>query len=61
MVGLIGLAKTNFSPDGKIFVHGELWNAVSADPVSAGQEIEVTKIEGLTLHVKPVLPQREEH
>ncbi len=61
MVGLIGLAKTNFSPDGKIFVHGELWNAVSSDPVSAGQEIEVTKMEGLILHVKPVLPQREEH
>ncbi len=61
MVGLIGLAKTNFSPDGKIFVHGELWNAVSSDSVSAGQELEVTKIEGLILHVKPVLPQREEH
>ncbi len=61
MVGLIGLAKTNLSPDGKIFVHGELWNAVSTDSVSAGQEIEVTKMEGLILHVKPVLPQREEH
>ncbi len=60
MVGMIGLAKTNLSPDGKIFVHGELWNAVSADSVSAGQEIEVTKIEGLTLHVKLVLPHREE-
>ena len=60
MVGLIGLAKTNLSPDGKIFVHGELWNAVSSDSVSAGQEIEVTHIEGLTLHVKPVLPHRED-
>jgi len=60
MVGLIGLAKTNLSPDGKIFVHGELWNAVSTDSVSAGQEIEVTKMEGLILHVKPVLPHREE-
>jgi len=59
MVGLIGLAKTNFSPNGKIFVHGELWDAVSSSPISAGQEIEVTQIEGLKLHVKPVLPQRE--
>ena len=61
MTGLVGLAHTNLSPDGKIFVHGELWDAISSAPVSAGQAIEVIKIEGLTLHVKPVLPEREEH
>lgn len=60
MVGLIGQAKTNLSPHGKIFIHGELWDAVSSSPVSAGQDIEVTQIEGLKLHVKPVLPHREE-
>ncbi len=59
MIGKVGLAKTNLSPKGKIFVHGELWDAVSSAPVLAGQEVEVTHIEGLTLHVKPVLPQRE--
>jgi len=59
MVGLIGLAKTNLAPHGKIFIHGELWDAVSSTPVSAGQEIEVTRMEGLKLHVKPVLHQKE--
>ena len=46
--------------DGKIFIHGELWDATSSSAVSAGQKIEVTQIEGLKLHVKPVLHQEEE-
>jgi len=53
MVGQIGLAKTNLTPKGKIFIHGELWNGMSEEPVEAGHPIEVTHIEGLTLHVKP--------
>ncbi|HUP46137.1 MAG TPA: nodulation protein NfeD, partial [Thermoanaerobaculia bacterium] len=27
MIGEIGIARTDLSPDGKVFVHGELWNA----------------------------------
>lgn len=38
---------------GKVFIEGELWNAVSETPVAAGQNVEVTGIEGLTLKVKP--------
>ena len=60
MIGSIGKAKTDLAPDGKIFIHGELWDATSSSPVSAGQKIEVTQIEGLKLHVKPVLHQEEE-
>jgi membrane-bound serine protease (ClpP class) len=56
MVGLIGMAKTDLTPSGTIFVHGELWEAVSEHPIQAGSKIEVTGIEGLTLHVKPTLP-----
>lgn len=58
MVGLIGQAKTALSPEGKVFVHGELWDAVSSAPVEAGQPIEVTRVEGLTLHVKPALHRK---
>jgi len=53
MVGQRGLAKTNLTPKGKIFIHGELWEGMSEEPVEAGHPIEVTHIEGLTLHVKP--------
>ncbi len=38
---------------GKVFIEGELWNAVSQTPVEAGQNVEVTGLEGLTLKVKP--------
>jgi len=38
---------------GKVFIEGEYWNAVSETPVSTGQPVEVTAIEGLTLKVKP--------
>lgn len=38
---------------GRVFIEGEIWNAVSATPVEAGQPVEVTGITGLTLQVKP--------
>jgi len=44
------------SQGGKVFIEGENWNAVSETPVEAGQPVEVTGIEGLTLKVKPKKP-----
>jgi membrane-bound serine protease (ClpP class) len=38
---------------GRVFIEGENWNAVSQMPVEAGQPVEITGIEGLTLKVKP--------
>lgn len=53
MVGLVGVAKTALSPQGKLLVHGELWDAVSEQPLQAGEQAEVTRIEGLKLYVRP--------
>jgi membrane-bound serine protease (ClpP class) len=52
MVGLIGVAKTALTPRGQVAVRGELWEAMSDDPVEAGGVVEVTAIEGLKLRVK---------
>ena len=41
------------SQGGQLFIEGERWNAVSEIPVEAGQPVEVTGVNGLTLHVKP--------
>jgi len=38
---------------GKVFIEGEIWNAVSDSPVDAGQPVEITGLSGLTLQVKP--------
>lgn len=38
---------------GRVFIEGENWKAMSEIPVEAGQPVEVTGIDGLTLKVKP--------
>ena len=58
LIGEIGIAQTALAPAGKVFVHGELWDAVSAVPVSAGERIVVRQVDGLTLSVDPVLASK---
>ena len=38
---------------GKVFVEGELWNAISDAPLQQGQPAEIVSIDGLTLKLKP--------
>lgn len=38
---------------GKVFVEGEYWNALSEQPIEPGQEAEIAGIEGLMLKLKP--------
>ncbi|HUP64546.1 MAG TPA: nodulation protein NfeD [Thermoanaerobaculia bacterium] len=54
MVGEIGLARTELAPEGRVFVHGELWNAVSSSPVPAGQKVRVLRVRELRVEVEPV-------
>jgi membrane-bound serine protease (ClpP class) len=54
IVGEIGVARTPLAPEGKVFVHGELWNAVSLAPVGVGEMVVVRRIDGLRLEVEPV-------
>jgi membrane-bound serine protease (ClpP class) len=48
------VAQTALSPLGKVFVHGELWDAVASSPVPVGQLVIVRKIDGLTIQVDPL-------
>ena len=59
MIGSIGIAKTALRPDGKLAIHGELWDAVSDAPAEAGTPAKILRVEGLTLHVTPVLQKKE--
>ncbi len=54
LIGEIGIAQSTLAPAGKVFVHGELWDAVSTIPVPAGERIVVRQVDGLTLRVDPV-------
>jgi len=53
MIGLVGIARTPLEPQGRVMVHGELWDAVSEEPLQPGDAAEVTGLEGLTLRVRP--------
>jgi membrane-bound serine protease (ClpP class) len=53
-VGETGVARTALAPHGKVFVHGELWDAVATAPLAAGQPVVVRQVDGLTLQVEPV-------
>jgi membrane-bound serine protease (ClpP class) len=54
LVGETGVAQTALSPQGKVFVHGELWDAVASAPLPIGQMVVVRKVAGLVLEVAPL-------
>lgn len=54
MIGETGVVQSALSPEGKVFIHGELWDAVAATPLPTGQMVVVRSIDGLTLRVDPL-------
>jgi membrane-bound serine protease (ClpP class) len=58
LIGETGIAQTALSPRGKIFVHGELWDAVAASDVEIGQSVVVRGVDGLLLQVEPIAVTR---
>jgi len=53
MVGEIGTARSDLAPEGKVFVHGELWDAEADAPVRAGEKIRIVEVLGtLKIRVK---------
>jgi membrane-bound serine protease (ClpP class) len=54
MVGETGVAKTDIHGEGRVFVHGEWWNAQSEQPISSGAKVRVVGVDGLMLNVTMV-------
>jgi membrane-bound serine protease (ClpP class) len=54
LIGEIAVARTPLAPEGKVFVHGELWNAISPVPVEIGERVRVRGVGDLKLQVEPV-------
>jgi membrane-bound serine protease (ClpP class) len=53
LIGETGVAQTALAPAGKVFVHGELWDAVASANLPPGQLIVVRQVDGLQLQVDP--------
>ena len=53
MLGKAGEVKQWNKNEGKVFVNGELWQAVSEVPLIPGDRVVIQNVEGLTLEVIP--------
>jgi membrane-bound serine protease (ClpP class) len=53
LVGEIGVVKKALAPRGKVFVHGELWNAAARTPIGENVPVRVVAVSGLLLEVEP--------
>lgn len=51
LVGEVGISVTPLSPEGKISIHGEFWNAVSEQPLEKGEKVKVIGLVNLRLKV----------
>jgi membrane-bound serine protease (ClpP class) len=58
MIGSIGVARTDLELEGKVFIHGELWEARAQQKILKGTRVRVRQVEGLTLMVEPVSESR---
>jgi membrane-bound serine protease (ClpP class) len=58
LVGETGVAQSVLAPQGKVFVHGELWNATATTEIAAGESVIVRGVDGLTLRVEPAAATR---
>ncbi len=58
LVNAQGTACTDISPEGKVFVHGEYWNARSTKRITKGTTIRVVNVRNMMLEVEGVENQQ---
>ncbi|MGD9237324.1 MAG: nodulation protein NfeD [Desulfobacterales bacterium] len=54
LVGEIGIVKKALAPEGKVFVHGELWHARAQAEIDVNQKVRVINVVNLMLEVELV-------
>jgi membrane-bound serine protease (ClpP class) len=54
LVGAVGVVLDELAPEGKIFIHGEIWDAASTGgPVPKDAKVRVVRVDELSLTVEP--------
>jgi membrane-bound serine protease (ClpP class) len=53
LIGEIGTVSSPLMPAGKVFIRGELWDAIASGNIDVGQAVIVRNVRDLTLHVEP--------
>ena len=60
MIGLIGEARSDLSPEGQAWVKGALWRARALNgPIESGKRVRVKRIDGLLLIVQEEQEEKE--
>ena len=54
LIGEVGIVSTPITPEGKVSLHGEFWNATSDQELNEGEKIQVIGIVNLKLKVKKI-------
>lgn len=54
LIGEIGVVTTAIVPEGKVYVHGEFWNALSDQRIEVGEKVQVVGVINLRLKVKKI-------
>jgi membrane-bound serine protease (ClpP class) len=54
LIGEEGSAQSAIDPVGKVFIHGEYWEARSDAPIAAGDQVVVEAVEGMLLKVRKI-------
>jgi membrane-bound serine protease (ClpP class) len=59
LIGAAGVVTQKIVGEGKVFVHGEYWDADSEEVIESGDKIEVTGAQDLRLRVRKIEKQSE--
>ena len=59
MVGEIARVDSDLDPTGRVFVHGEFWNAEASERIPAGERVRVVSVEDLILRVSRAADDKE--
>ncbi len=54
LLGEVGIVSTPISPEGKVSIHGEFWNATSDQNIEKGERAQVIGVDNLKLKVRKI-------
>jgi len=54
LIGEIGIASTPIVPEGKVAIHGEIWDVVSDQNIERGEKVQVIGVVNLKMKVKKI-------
>jgi len=52
LLGETGVAKSTIDPQGKVFIHGEYWDAISDEPIPEGTRVKAIEVNNIVIKVK---------